>query len=188
MTGIPAPAGTVSTPFSVLHPYAGENPDYDGLRAVLQASVPFNTLVDLTIAEVGPTGGRVEIAHRATLTNTVGTLHAGVLFLAADLAGSAAFLGATTRRLRELSMFFLRNCRIDFLKPGTRDVSVSAVMDEQMLSAALADPGAARVNCDAKAYLHDSAGNLIGKAYLEFACAFEPVGTHEVGPVSHVPR
>ncbi|ONH52487.1 hypothetical protein CcI49_33705 [Frankia sp. CcI49] len=175
MTTTPAPAGTRTSPFSAFHPFAGESPDYDGLREVLQNFVPFNTLVDLTIAEVSPTAGRVTIAHRAELTNAVGTLHAGVLFLAADMAGSAAFLGATAHRLRGLTMFVLKNCRIDFLKPGAGDVSVAVVMDERILTAALADPGAVRVSCDAKAYLRDSAGILIGKAYLEFVCAFDAV-------------
>ncbi|MCK9897345.1 PaaI family thioesterase [Frankia sp. AgB32] len=173
---MPAQTGARSTPFSPYYPFAGESPDYDGLRAVLQTTVPFNDLVDLTIAEVGPTAGRVTITYRPELTNSVGTLHAGVLFLAADMAGAAAFLGATARRLRGLSMFFLRSCRIDFLKPGAGDASVTVVMDERLLAAALADPGPLRLTCDAKAYLRDSEQNLIGKAYLELACAFGAIG------------
>lgn len=188
MTSTPSPDGTTSTPFSAFYPFLGEKPDYEGLREVLQTSVPFNNHVDLTIAEVGPTVGRVEIVHRRELTNAVGGLHAGVLFLAADMAGSAAFVGATAHRLRGLTMFLLRNCRIDFLRPGVDNASVSAVMDERILTAALAHPGPVRFTCDAKAYLRDTEGNLIGKANLEFTCAFDAIGADDEGPAGHAQR
>lgn len=185
MNNTSAPTPTGSTSLSALYPFSGERPDYDGLRDVLQNSVPFNNLVDLRIAEVAPTGGKVEIAFRPELTNAFGTLHAGVLFLAADMAGSAAFIGAAARRLEALTMFVLKDCRIAFLKPGLGDVTVSAVLDEHQLPAVLAETSTGRLNCDARAYLHDSSGALIGKAFLEFAVAFSAPRGHDDRAVGH---
>lgn len=183
MTNLSAHSETMSTPFAALHQFAGDRPDYAGLRGVLQSTVPFNNFVGLTILETGPTIGRVEIPFRSELTNAVGTLHAGVLFLAADMAGSAAFLGSAAQRLGDLTLFLLKDCRVVFLKPGRGNIVVTAVMDDRLLNTALSSPVAGKANCDAKAYLHDSTGTLIGKAYLEFVFAFSA----PAGPDLHQP-
>ncbi|WP_054814721.1 PaaI family thioesterase [Nocardia arizonensis] len=168
MSNSPASAPTAPNPLSALHPYAGDTPDYDGLRAVLGSSVPYNSFVGLDITEVGDTEGVVTVAYRPELTNAFGTLHAGVLFLACDMAGSAAFIGAAARQLRALTMFVLKDCRIAFLKPGTGDVRIVATVDRRLLDSALAEPRPGRFTCDAKAYVYDGTGALIGKAQLDF--------------------
>ncbi len=86
--------GSAPAAFAAFGPYCSDTPDYDGIREILQGSVPFNNHAGLLILETAPTRGVVEVPDSPHLLNGARTVHAGALFLASDMAGSAAFLGA----------------------------------------------------------------------------------------------
>jgi acyl-coenzyme A thioesterase PaaI-like protein len=153
--------------FAEFAPYATDKPDYAGIRATLQTLVPFNNLVGLQVVEVSADRGVVTIPDRGDLLNTAGTVHAGALFLAADLAGAAAFLGALAPRLALLDMFALRDCRTVFLRPCFGAARVSATVDAPTVEQALVGGPGERFSLDGKALVHDSDGVLVAKAYLD---------------------
>lgn len=74
-------------------------PDLEQLRAVIDSMVPFCNLVGVRVVELRPDGGVAELPDRPDLLNHMGTVHAGALFLAAEVSGAAAFSGAMAPRI-----------------------------------------------------------------------------------------
>ena len=77
--------------------------DYDAIRAGMQDAIPFNSHVGLQIAEVGQGVGVVKLPDRSETRNHVGSQHAGALFAAGEAASGAAFVGAFSERLGDIT-------------------------------------------------------------------------------------
>lgn len=145
-------------------------PDYDRIRDIAASLVPFGNHAGVRVTGLGPDQAVVEIPDEPHLYNHVGTVHAGALFLAADIAGAAAFVGALATSLDRLRWFVLRDARISFRKPATGRVTVVATVDERAMRAVLAATGDQRFDVDGKALLYTGDGTLVGKMSLEYAC------------------
>jgi acyl-coenzyme A thioesterase PaaI-like protein len=147
-----------------------DQPDYDRIRDIAAELVPFGSHAGVRVTELGPDEGVVEIPDEPHLRNHAGTVHAGALFLAADIAGAAAFLGAAATRLRSVRWFVLRDARTSFRKPATGRIRVVATVDERAMRAVLAATGEQRFDVDAKALLYNANGVLLGKVGFEYVC------------------
>ena len=145
-------------------------PDYERMREIAASLVPFGNHAGVRVTELGPEEAVVEIPDEPHLRNHLDTVHAGALFLAADIAGAAAFLGAAAPRLRSLRWFVLKEARTSFRKPATGRIRVVGTVDERAMRAVLAAAGDQRFDVDGKALIYNAAGTLIGKANFEYVC------------------
>jgi acyl-coenzyme A thioesterase PaaI-like protein len=166
------PASTATSPgfadaFSDIDP---GQPDYDRIRDIAAALVPFGNHAGVRVTELGPDQAVVEIPDEPHLRNHLNTVHAGALFLAADIAGAAAFAGAVAPRLRQVRWFVLRDARTSFRKPATGRIRVVATVDERAVRALLAATGDQRFEVDGKALLYTADGTLVGKVSFEYTC------------------
>ena len=90
----------------VPHPMEVSELDYEAVRAGMEAAIPFNRHVGLSVTEVGEGRGVVALPAEDHLHNHVGSQHAGALFSAGEAASGAAFVGrspstsATSRHSR----------------------------------------------------------------------------------------
>ena len=145
-------------------------PDYERMREIAASLVPFGNHAGVRVTELGPEEAVVEIPDEPHLRNHLDTVHAGALFLAADIAGAAAFLGAAAPRLRSLRWFVLKEARTSFRKPATGRIRVVGTVDERAMRTVLAAAGDQRFDVDGKALIYNAAGTLIGKANFEYVC------------------
>lgn len=145
-------------------------PDYERMREIAASLVPFGNHAGVRVTALGPEEAVVEIPDEPHLRNHVDTVHAGALFLAADIAGAAAFLGAAAPKLRSLRWFVLKDARTSFRKPATGLIRVVGTVDERAMRAVLAATGDQRFDVDGKALIYNAAGTLIGKASFEYVC------------------
>jgi uncharacterized protein (TIGR00369 family) len=142
--------------------------DLEQLRKVVDTMVPFNNHVGVRVTELTPEHGQAELPVREELKNHFGTVHAGALFLAAEVAGAAAFSGAMAPRILQLQGFVLRSSKIAFLKPGTGRIRARATIDRTATSAVLGRTGAERFELTGAALLHDDADVLLARVDLDY--------------------
>ncbi len=170
--------------FSRFAEHGGAEPDYERIREIADAMVPFGTFAGVRIVEASRERGVVEVPDRENLTNHMGTVHAGALFLAADIAGAAAFVGAMAPRVAQVEGFALRDARVTFLKPARGRIRAIATVDERTVRLLLADnmnntdntdnagtgksAGVRRADLDGKVLLYDDNDVLVAKVYLDF--------------------
>jgi acyl-coenzyme A thioesterase PaaI-like protein len=76
--------------------------DYDGLRAGMDAAIPFNRHLGLEIVELGPGTATVRLPDDEGLQNHVGSQHASGLFAAAEAASGGAFMSTFAERMGEI--------------------------------------------------------------------------------------
>jgi uncharacterized protein (TIGR00369 family) len=146
---------------------AGGPIDLERLRATVDTMVPFCNHVGVRVTELAPDHGQAELPVRPELQNHFGTVHAGALFLAAEVAGAAAFAGAMAPRITQLQGFILRSSKIAFLKPANGHIRARATLDQQAVSAILAG-GAGRFELAGLALLHDASDTLLGRVELDY--------------------
>lgn len=103
--------------------------DFDRLRDRLAHGAPFVELLGVELRSIGPGSSIVGLAIGPSLTNGMGTVHAGALFSCADVAAGAAAYGllATVARLGEVALVTSR-AEIDFRQPATGDLVVRATV------------------------------------------------------------
>jgi len=142
--------------------------DLERLRRTVDTMVPFCNHVGVRVTELAPDHGQAELPVRAELENHFGTVHAGALFLAAEVAGAAAFAGAMAPRITQLQGFVLRSSKIAFLKPAKGHVRARATLDRQAIDAVLAGGAAGRFELAGLALLHDDADLLLGRVELDY--------------------
>ncbi|MGV9861092.1 YiiD C-terminal domain-containing protein [Rhodococcus koreensis] len=142
--------------------------DYEHLRAVSDGMVPFGTTVGTTITELGPDRAVVEIPATADVTNHMGTVHAGALFTAADIAGAAAFVGATAARLETIARLVLRGAGASYRKPALGRIRAVATVDERELRTILAADRDERFELSGKALLLDDADVVVAKFTFDY--------------------
>jgi acyl-coenzyme A thioesterase PaaI-like protein len=168
-----SPAGGFSAVFGEVDPAA---PDYEKLRAVADDMVPFGVHAGLSITEIGPERAVVEIPAEPHLTNHMRTVHAGALFLAADIAGAAAFVGAVAPRLAAIEMLVLKDARAAFRKPALGRIRAVATVDEREMRRILAAAAGRRFEIDGKAQLFDDNDVLVARFGFDYVCTLAAEG------------
>ncbi|ODU07550.1 MAG: hypothetical protein ABS81_00060 [Pseudonocardia sp. SCN 72-86] len=148
--------------------------DLEQLRRVVDGMVPFNNHVGVRVTGLTRDEGVAELPVRKELENHFGTVHAGALFLAAEVAGAAAFSGAFAPRILHLEGFVLRESRVAFLKPAVGHVTARATVDRTVTDAVLARTEAERFELTGLAQLHDDAGVLVARVDLDYVAWVRP--------------
>lgn len=149
-----------------------DDPDYALLQRIVSKLVPFGTHSGVQIVELGADRAVAEIPDEPHLANHLRTVHAGALFLAADIAGACAFVGAVATRLSAIGSFVLRDTRIAFRKPALGRIRAVGTIDQRDIAAVLANTTEPRMDVDGKAMLYDAAGVCVGKVSLEYVVTF----------------
>lgn len=144
--------------------------DYEHLRQVSDAMVPFGNHVGTTITEIGPERAVVEIPTDDSVYNHMGTVHAGALFTAADIAGAAAFVGAAAPRLDTITRLVLRTGTASYRKPALGRIRAVATVDARELREILAAQHDQRFELSGKAVLLDDADVVVAKFTFDYVC------------------
>ncbi|MDN5914549.1 MAG: DUF4442 domain-containing protein [Pseudonocardia sp.] len=142
--------------------------DLEHLRSVVDTMVPFNNFVGVRITELTREYAVAELPVRDELMNHFGTVHAGALFLAAEVAGAGAFSGAMAPRIVDVERFVLRESRESFLKPAVGRIRARATVDAQTVADVLARRASERFELKGAALLHDEAGVLVARVELDY--------------------
>jgi acyl-coenzyme A thioesterase PaaI-like protein len=165
-TDLKTPAGFGAV-FAAVDP---DNPNYALLQRIVSNLVPFGTHAGVQVTELGPDRAVVEVPDEPHVLNHLSTVHAGALFLAADVAGACAFVGALASRLSAVGSLVLRDARISFRKPAVGRIRAVGTLDPRDVQAVLAAKGEQRVDLDGRALMYDTAGVLVGKVQLDYVC------------------
>ncbi|MRH88319.1 DUF4442 domain-containing protein [Nocardia sp. SYP-A9097] len=144
--------------------------DYEYLRAVSQELVPFGRHVGTRVTEISPERSVVEIPADGTVGNHIGTVHAGALFTAADIAGAAAFVGAAAERLYTIERLVLRGGTAAYRKPAQGRIRAIATVDLRELADILAATASARFELSGRALLLDDNEVLVAKFTFDYVC------------------
>lgn len=144
--------------------------DYEQIRKMVDSVVPFNNHVGVRVTEVGFATAVAEVADRPEMRNHLGTVHAGALFLAAEVACAGAFSGGLAARIAQVQSFVLRDSRVSFLRPATGRIRATGTIDENVVSTILAERAEGRYEIDGKALLNDDSGTLVGKVDFDYVC------------------
>lgn len=147
-----------------------DNPDYAQLRKVLDTMIPFAVHAGVQVTELGPDRAVVEIPDEPHMSNHLRTVHAGALFLAADVAGGCAMLGAVATRLDIIENFVLKDSTVSFRKPALGRIRAIATLDQSDVQAVLAATGQQRFDIDGRALLYDANDVCVGKVHFEYVC------------------
>ncbi|MEV0621419.1 DUF4442 domain-containing protein [Nonomuraea sp. NPDC050404] len=145
-------------------------PDYERIRRMVDSVVPFNNHVGVRIVELGPDQAVAEVADRAEMRNHLGTVHAGAMFLAAEVACAGAFSGAVAPRFAQVQSFVLRESRVSFLRPATGRIRATGTLAAQVVQTILEDTDEGRYELPGKALLHNDEGTLVGKVDFDYVC------------------
>ncbi|MFF0457796.1 YiiD C-terminal domain-containing protein [Nocardia africana] len=151
--------------------------DYEYLRKVSQQLVPFGQHVGTLISEISADRSVVEIPASDTVTNQMGTVHAGALFTAADIAGAAAFVGAAAHRLHTVERLVLRGAWASYRKPAQGRIRAVATVDAQELAPLLAATSAGRFELSGKATLLDDRDVTVAKFTFDYVVDVTSTGT-----------
>ncbi|MGF7234549.1 MAG: DUF4442 domain-containing protein [Frankia sp.] len=153
-----------------IKPGGSDGPDLEQIRAVVDTMVPFNNHVGIRITELAADHAVAEVADRPEFLNHLGTVHAGALFLAAEVSGAGAFSGALAARLGDVRFFALRSSRVAFLKPALGRIRATGTIDGPTIAAVLARGTEERFDLSGVSRLHDDSGLLVAKVDLEYVC------------------
>ncbi|MGW5574598.1 DUF4442 domain-containing protein [Nocardia thailandica] len=144
--------------------------DYEYLRAVSDALVPFGRTVGTRVTEISAHRAVVEIPAGDGVANHMGTVHAGALFTAADIAGAAAFVGAAAPRLHTVERLVLRGGGESYRKPALGRIRAIATVDVTELADILGATASGRFELSGKASLFDDADVLVAKFTFDYVC------------------
>ena len=145
-------------------------PDYEQIRRTVDTLVPFVNLAGVRLTELSADSAVAEIPARENVLNHVGTVHAGALFLAAEVACAGAFSGAVAPRLQHVRTFLLRDTRTTFFRPARGRIRATGTISSPMLPAAVQRGTEEQFEITGKALLHDDKGALVAKVDLEYLC------------------
>ncbi len=143
-------------------------PDYDLLRQRSDDIVPFGKHVGTVITAVTPDEAVVEIGGERSGQNHMGTVHAGAIYTAADIAGAAAFVGAAATRLARVERLVLRSATATYRKPATGVLTTIAAVDKRELAPILAATTDGRHELTAKAGVHNADGVVVAKFGFDY--------------------
>ncbi|WP_018685827.1 PaaI family thioesterase [Actinokineospora enzanensis] len=145
-------------------------PDYERIRQLVDSVVPFVNHVGVRITALGPTEAVAEVPDQPNMRNHLGTVHAGAMFLAAEVACAAAFSGAVAPRIAAVQSFVLRESKVSFLRPATGLVRATGTVESAVVERIVGTRTADRHEMTGKALLHDTAGTLVGKVDFDYVC------------------
>jgi thioesterase domain-containing protein len=133
------------------------------IKSQLSRSVPFAKLLGIAVTDVSKRDASVNMSVGPTLTNHVGTAHAGALFTACESASGAALAGALLPVIMQLR-FVVRDARIDYLRPAKGELSAKAALVDEpaLVLEQLQRTGRADVAVDVSAQTAD--GTVVAKA------------------------
>ena len=101
--------------------------DYEPVRAGMEAAIPFNRYLGLSVSEIADGRGVVVLPQADHLHNHVGSQHAGALFSAGEAASGAAFVGAFAERMGDLTPL-ARTAEIDYLKLAKGPITATGTL------------------------------------------------------------
>ncbi|QIZ38716.1 PaaI family thioesterase [Saccharopolyspora sp. ASAGF58] len=156
--------------FEPLAEYGAGTADYEKLREITNSMVPFSVHVGVQITEIGPERAVAEIPAEDTMNNHMGSVHAGALFLAADIANGSAFVGAMAARLASVTRFVVRESRCTFLKPAFGRIRAIATVDERIVSDVLSRNSTEKFDIDTKALCYNDNDVLVAKFSFDCVC------------------
>ncbi|MBF6183938.1 YiiD C-terminal domain-containing protein [Nocardia farcinica] len=148
--------------------------DYDYLCTASRALIPFGNHVGTLITEIGPGRATVEIPAGGPVTNHMGTVHAGALFTAADIAGAAAFVGAAATGLTAVKRLVLRGASAAYKKPAAGRIRAIATVTPDSVAGVLASPGGERFEIAVPVALFDDADVLVAEFGFDYVCDTQP--------------
>ncbi|WP_181700046.1 YiiD C-terminal domain-containing protein [Nocardia sp. GTS18] len=151
--------------------------DFGYLRDASQALVPFGAHVGTLITEISATRSVVEIPAEPVMCNHMGTVHAGALFTAADIAGAAAFVGAAAHRLHTIDRLILRGGTAAYRKPARGRIRAVAGVEAAELAMILAATANARYGLSGRAELLDDNDVLTAEFTFDYVCDVRIAGT-----------
>jgi acyl-coenzyme A thioesterase PaaI-like protein len=154
---------------------ASATPDMARIRAVVDAMVPFTNHVGVHITELTADGAVAELEAAPHFLNHLGTVHAGALFLAAEVAAAGAFSGAFARRLGTVRYFVLRSSQISFLKPARGRIRAAGSVDAATVADVLTRRTAEDFALTGLCRLFDDARTLVAQVDLTYLCSLGPV-------------
>ncbi|MET7770497.1 YiiD C-terminal domain-containing protein [Nocardia sp. NPDC005366] len=144
--------------------------DYDYLHAVSQEMVPFAQRVGTLVTEISADRAVVEIPADDSVRNHMGTVHAGALFTAADIAGAAAFVGAAAARLFTIERLVLRGGTASYRKPAVGRIRAVATVDQRDVADVLGAVAGGRFELAGKALLLDDNDVVVAKFTFDYIC------------------
>ncbi|MBH0776517.1 YiiD C-terminal domain-containing protein [Nocardia bovistercoris] len=144
--------------------------DYEYLRAVSQAMVPFAERVGTVVTEISADRAVVEIPALESVRNHMGTVHAGALFTAADIAGAAAFVGAAATRLYTVERLVLKAGTASYRKPAVGRIRAIATVDLRELAEVLGATASGRFELSGKVALLDDNEVVVAKFTFDYVC------------------
>ncbi|XVQ06601.1 PaaI family thioesterase [Spirillospora sp. CA-255316] len=150
--------------------FAGGETDYERVRRMVDSVVPFNNHVGVRVTELAHARAVAEVADRPEMLNHLGTVHAGAMFLAAEVACAGAFSGAVARRIAQVQSFVLRESKVSFLRPAAGRIRAFGTVDEAVAESILAETGDSRHEMTGKALLYDDQDTLVGKLDFDYVC------------------
>lgn len=150
------------------------NVDYEYLRTASHGLIPFGTHVGTVITEIGPERAIVEIPAGGPVTNHMGTVHAGALFTAADIAGAAAFVGAAAPGLYRVKRLVLRGATVAYKRPAAGRIRAVAAVEPQDVAGVLASTAKERFEIAVPVALLDDADVLVAEFTFDYVCDTHP--------------
>ncbi|MEU8897177.1 PaaI family thioesterase [Nocardia sp. NPDC048505] len=149
-------------------------PDYEQIRKTVDTLVPFVNLVGVRMTELGPGSAVAEIPETPEMSNHLGTVHAGALFLAAEVACAGAFSGVIAPRILHVRTFVLRSTKATFFRPARGRIRASGTVSSPVLAEVVGRGTEEQFDLTGKALLHDDGGALLAKVDLEYFCWLAP--------------
>lgn len=143
-------------------------PDYEALRSRSDSIVPFGKHVGTAIVALSADEAVVEIGGDRSGQNHMGTVHAGAIYTAADIAGAAAFVGAAATGLARVERLVLRSATAAYRKPATGVLRTVAAVDKRELAPILAATTGGRHELTAKAWVYDSDEVVVAKFGFDY--------------------
>ncbi|MTD58217.1 PaaI family thioesterase [Amycolatopsis pithecellobii] len=165
----PAP-GIAAAQAELLKLAGAGTPDFEQIRRTVDTLVPFVNKVGVRITELGAGSAVAEVPRQPDLTNHLGTVHAGALFLAAEVACAGAFSGAVAPRILHVRTFVLRDCRSTFLKPARGRIRAHGTVTSPALATAVRSRTEEQFDLTGKALLYDDSAALVAKVDLDYLC------------------
>ncbi|HEX3781791.1 MAG TPA: PaaI family thioesterase [Pseudonocardiaceae bacterium] len=171
MTPVNGPAPGIAAAQEQLMRLAGPTtPDYEQIRQTVDTLVPFVNLVGVRITELGPGSAVAEVPIREDMLNHLGTVHAGALFLAGEVACAGAFSGAIAPRILDVRTFVLRDCRLSFVKPARGRIRARATVSSPALAEVVGRKTEDQLDLTGHASLYDDKETLVAKIDLDYFC------------------
>lgn len=146
------------------------DPDFEALRSRSDEIVPFGKHVGTTITVLTPEHAIVEIGGEASGLNHMGTVHAGAIYTAADIAGAAAFVGAAATKLNTIERLVLKSATASYRKPAMGVLRTVATVDERELRVITSSVSTGRHEISAKAVVLNADDVTVAKFTFEYVC------------------